>query len=231
MAASKDYYRTLGLSCDATTAEIRKVYLLLAHEWHPDKNPGNEDVATEIFKGIGEAYTVLIDRRARREYDAGVTAPRGSHVGRHDVAFYHELYQTVSADAVKEEFMHFVHSHRDMFGKGLPIRTLLSVSERDLMQGSTLQLRLNRREPCRMCSGRGELMQQACPDCRGTARQKYWSTVAVHIPAGTRHGDVIAVEGEGNAGFKGFPAGDLLVRVVEESTGVCDRQIPGEQPA
>jgi DnaJ-class molecular chaperone len=79
-----------------------------------------------------------------------------------------------------------------------------------------MELLLNRREACRMCRGTGEIKGASCPDCRGTARKKYETTVAVVIPPGTRHGDVITVAGGGNAGFKGFPAGDLIMRVTAE---------------
>ena len=52
MSRTRDYCKVLGISCDVTSAEIRKAYLRLAHEWHPDKSPGNDDVAEEMFKEI-----------------------------------------------------------------------------------------------------------------------------------------------------------------------------------
>jgi len=216
MACTKDYYRILGVSRDVTGREIRKAYLRLAREWHPDKNPGNEDVAEEMFKEIGEAYAVLSDEKSRRSYDAGVSLDRTVGARRRDLRFYYDLYRTVSADPIKESYMNFMQAHRDMLGNGLPIRTLVRVSEHDLMHGTTVELLLNRREPCRMCRGTGEIRGASCPDCRGTARKKYESAVAVVIPPGTHHGDVITVAGEGNAGFKGFPAGDLILRIVQD---------------
>jgi len=220
MAWKKDYYRVLGISRDVTSAEIRKAYLRLAHEWHPDKNPGNETVAEEVFKEIGEAYAVLSDEQSRQAYDTGVPLDRTLAARRRDVRFYHDLYRTVSADPIKESFMSFMQVHREMLGKGLPIRMLVRVLEQELMNGTTLKLRVNRREPCKMCRGTGEIKVACCPDCRGTARKKYESIVAVVIPPGTRHGDVITLKGEGNAGFKGFPAGDLIICIIEE---VIDR--------
>ena len=70
-----------------------------------------------------------------------------------------------------------------------------------------------------MCRGRGQLLGQPCPDCRRTGRRKYESTVEVRVPPGTRHGDVITLKGEGNAGFKGFPPGDLVVCIMDERLG------------
>jgi len=63
---NKDYYKTLGISEDATAEEIKKTYRKLAFQYHPDRNPGNE----EMMKEINEAYAVLSDPRKRREYDS-----------------------------------------------------------------------------------------------------------------------------------------------------------------
>ena len=50
---------TLGLEKGATKAQARKAYLNLARKWHPDKNIGNEEKATEKFKKLKEAWDVL----------------------------------------------------------------------------------------------------------------------------------------------------------------------------
>jgi len=71
-------------------------------------------------------------------------------------------------------------------------------------------------------------MGQPCPTCDGTARQRYETTVKLSVPPGTFHGDLITVPSEGNAGFKGFPAGDLLVRVVEDRIGATEKPLLSE---
>jgi len=63
---TKDYYKTLGVSEDATSEEIKKTYRKLAFQYHPDRNPGNE----ETMKEVNEAYAVLSDPGKRREYDS-----------------------------------------------------------------------------------------------------------------------------------------------------------------
>lgn len=63
---NKDYYKTLSIGEDTTAEEIKKTYRKLAFQYHPDRNPGNE----EMMKEINEAYAVLSDPGKRREYDS-----------------------------------------------------------------------------------------------------------------------------------------------------------------
>jgi DnaJ-class molecular chaperone len=66
----KDYYKTLGVSKEASKDEIKKAYRKLAHQYHPDKNPNNKE-AEDRFKEIAEAYEVLADDQKRKDYDSG----------------------------------------------------------------------------------------------------------------------------------------------------------------
>jgi DnaJ-class molecular chaperone len=62
----KDYYKVLGVSEDASADEIKKTYRKLAFKYHPDRNPGKE----EMMKELNEAYAVLSDSTKRSEYDS-----------------------------------------------------------------------------------------------------------------------------------------------------------------
>lgn len=75
----RDYYKTLGVSKDATDKDIRKAYRKLARKWHPDQKKGDAK-AEARFKEIGEAFAVLNDKEQRERYDAiramGAGGPR-----------------------------------------------------------------------------------------------------------------------------------------------------------
>ena len=64
----KDYYKTLGVSRNATDDEIKQAYRKLAMKYHPDRNPGNKE-AEDKFKDINEANEVLSDAKKRTRYD------------------------------------------------------------------------------------------------------------------------------------------------------------------
>jgi DnaJ-class molecular chaperone len=65
--ASSDYYQILGISKNATEAEIKRAYRKLALQYHPDRNKGKE--AEEKFKEVNKAYEVLSDTQKRQTYD------------------------------------------------------------------------------------------------------------------------------------------------------------------
>jgi len=63
-----NYYEILGVSPDASQAEIKKSFRNLALQHHPDKNK-NSDESKQKFMRIIEAYEVLSDEQARKNYD------------------------------------------------------------------------------------------------------------------------------------------------------------------
>jgi len=64
-----DYYSILGLQKSASKEDVKKAYKKLAKQWHPDKNPDNQEEATRKFKEVSEAYQILVDDSKRRAYD------------------------------------------------------------------------------------------------------------------------------------------------------------------
>lgn len=69
-------------------------------------------------------------------------------------------------------------------------------------------------QTCPQCSGRGTAVSDPCGDCRGAGQVRYDKTLSVRIPAGVDTGDRIRLNGEGEPGEPGAPAGDLYVQIV-----------------
>jgi len=61
MTATEQYYKILGLRPTAMPNDIKRAYRRLALKYHPDKNPGNEEIMTRRFIAINQAYSTLID--------------------------------------------------------------------------------------------------------------------------------------------------------------------------
>ena len=64
---------------------------------------------------------------------------------------------------------------------------------------------------CPTCQGRGETIEDPCQTCRGTGRITKERTLSVSSPPGVEDGTRIRLAGEGEAGLRGGPAGDLYI--------------------
>ncbi len=70
---------------------------------------------------------------------------------------------------------------------------------------------------CPSCQGRGEKIENPCASCHGTGRTTKERTLSVNIPAGVEDGTRIRLAGEGEAGVRGGPAGDLYIFLAVKS--------------
>lgn len=64
---------------------------------------------------------------------------------------------------------------------------------------------------CPACQGAGQIIKERCPDCRGQGRVEREHTIELRIPPGVDTGTRLRVQGEGEPGANGGPAGDLYV--------------------
>ncbi|MNV04375.1 Chaperone protein DnaJ [compost metagenome] len=68
-------------------------------------------------------------------------------------------------------------------------------------------------QACHNCDGRGQIIAKPCHTCHGNGRVEEDKVLSVKVPAGVDTGDRIRLQGEGEAGPAGTPAGDLYVEV------------------
>ncbi|KQN01629.1 MULTISPECIES: molecular chaperone DnaJ [Sphingomonas] len=64
---------------------------------------------------------------------------------------------------------------------------------------------------CPVCNGAGEVIADPCPDCRGEGRVEKTKTLSINVPPGVDEGTRIRMSGEGEAGARGAPSGDLYI--------------------
>jgi molecular chaperone DnaJ len=98
--------------------------------------------------------------------------------------------------------------------------------------GGTGQLRQVSRSPfgqfvniqtCPSCRGEGSVAKEPCPACAGEGSTHGSKNVEVKIPAGVATGNYIRLEGQGDAGVRGGPAGDLIILIEEIEDDVFER--------
>jgi molecular chaperone DnaJ len=70
--------------------------------------------------------------------------------------------------------------------------------------------------PCPTCGGEGRVIPSPCPVCRGDGRTRTDRTVTVEVPPGVSSENYLTLRGQGHAGPRGGPAGDLVVMIEVE---------------
>jgi molecular chaperone DnaJ len=82
--------------------------------------------------------------------------------------------------------------------------------QQEVVQNTAFGRIVNRRV-CSACNGQGQIIKDKCNTCHGSGKVKKQRTISLNIPAGVDDGAQLRVSGEGEAGTKGGPPGDLYV--------------------
>lgn len=253
MATQVDYYEQLGVSRDADGATIKSAYRRLAMEYHPDRNPGDEEAEAK-FKACNEAYECLKDPQKRAAYDrfGHAAFQNGGGGGGPGDGFsaFSDIFESMFGDD-------FMGSGRGRGGgrdirRGADLRYDYEISLEEAYHGKDAELTLDVLATCETCEGTGaapgtgaqtcgtcaghgkvraqqgffmiertcpschgmgQVISEPCGDCRGEGRVDQTKSLDVKIPPGVDDGTRIRVSGEGEAGARGGPAGDLYIFV------------------
>ncbi|UCD30833.1 MAG: molecular chaperone DnaJ, partial [Desulfobacterales bacterium] len=204
----RDYYEVLGLSRNASEAEIKKAFKRLAMKHHPDRNPDDEG-AVEKFKEAKEAYEVLADAQKRAAYDqfghagvegAGMGGPGGFGGG----ASFSDIFGDVFGDIFGGGRGGARGGSRAYRGDDLQYNLELSLEE--AVAGTKVDIRIPTHVKCEECDGSGAKqgttpttcstcggvgqvrmqqgffsLQQTCPRCHGKGKM-------ITDPCGACHG-------------------------------------------
>lgn len=196
MAAKRDYYEVLGVSRDATNAQIAEAYRKLAMKHHPDKNPG-DDTAVEKFKEAAEAFEVLNHAEKRAQYDRyGHAGLAGGAPQFHDVGDIFEAFGDIFGGGMFGDLFGSTRSRgRRRVHRGADVRCEVTLDLLEAARGVDKTVEFQRHEACsechgsgarpgtepetcRYCGGRGHVVQSSgifsvqttCPSCRGAGK-------------------------------------------------------------
>jgi curved DNA-binding protein len=184
----KDYYKILGIERSATQDDIKKAFRKLAHEYHPDKNKGNEE-ASKKFKEASEAYSVLGDENKRKQYDTFGQAGAGFNPGQNpfgqgfngfDFSQFTQNGQNFEFD-LGDIFAEFFGGGGRRPRRGMNITYDVQISFKESVFGLEKDITVNKEK------------------------------LTVKIPPGIESGQGLRIQGKGEDGPGG--RGDLIVRV------------------
>jgi len=253
--SKRDFYEILGVSKNASEAELKKAFRKAAHKYHPDRNPDNPEAESK-FKEAKEAYEILSDAQKRAAYDqfghAGVDPSAGGFGGgAAGASSFSDIFGDVFGDIFGGGGGGGARGGQRV-RRGADLRYNLTLSLEDAVQGTTVnievptevkcetcngsgakkgsspvtcstcgghgQVRMQQgffslQQTCPHCGGTGQMIKDPCGDCRGTGHVHKRKKLQVKVPAGVDTGDRIRLSGEGEAGERGAPAGDLYVQI------------------
>jgi len=188
----EDYYEILGVSKNATAAEIKKAYRKKAIEFHPDKNP-DDKVAEANFKKAAEAYEILGNQEKRVKYDqyghAAFEGGQGFGGGMNMDDIFSQFGDIFGSAFGGGGFGGgFGGGQRRVKGSDMRIRVKLSLEE--IANGIEKKIKVPRKvqapgvqySSCTTCNGQGQVMKIAntilgrmqtssvCPTCGGSGK-------------------------------------------------------------
>ena len=186
--SKKDYYELLGVSKDASEADIKKAFRKLAIKYHPDKNRDNPEEAEKKFKEINEAYSVLSDKDKRAQYDQfGPDAFQNGGAGAGGFGGFGGFGQGgFGQGGFQGDFSGFGDIFDSFFGggraqrqngpeRGADLRYDLDITFKQAVFGDETEIQIPKDDTCDHCHGNGAepgSKVDTCPECHGTGQQR-----------------------------------------------------------
>ena len=219
-------YTILGVTKDATDAEIKRVYRKLARQYHPDRNP-DDAAAEEKFKSIQSAYDKIGTKESRKEYD---NRDRMSDIFGNGSPFSGFGGGFSGGVDIGDIFSQFVggrgRNHNTMnrqrernenitgneIYKGSDIESALDISLSDAISGTEIKFNHRRLKICKKCNGRTFGTTKTCGECNALGITTRESTITVKVPPGAEQGQQLRLKKMGNEHPNGEP-GDLIINI------------------
>lgn len=171
---TKDLYAVLGLSKNASVADVKAAYRKLSKEWHPDKHKGDKK-AEERFKEINQAYEVLGDETKKKQYDQfGTTGgPGGGFGGGQGFGGFDFSGQGFGDLGDIFESFFGGRGGRRQTDRGDDRQAAIRVTLEDVLHGMEREITIDGLVRCATCDGKGAAAGtdlETCDTCNGTGQ-------------------------------------------------------------
>jgi len=182
---TEDFYDILGVSRDASEAEIEEAYREAVRQYHPDVS--NEPDAEEKFKKAKTAKEVLTDEEKRKQYDqlgherfveaekrGGVGGGRGGRGGGGDPFGGGAGGPFGDMQDIFDQFFGGGGRSSNRPRAGNDLKTGMRIDLETAYEGATKEISVTRPEQCGECNGRGHppgTDSRTCPECDGRGQQ------------------------------------------------------------
>jgi len=203
----------------------RERYDRYGHSGINDNDFNFDDFAQGGFGGFDDIFDMFFGGRGGRS-----SRRRGPQKGS-DLQYRMEItFEEAAFGAEKEITIPRTESCETCGGSGAKPGTDVKTCPK--CDGSG-QIRVTQRTPfgqftqtktCDRCGGTGKIVKTPCPDCNGTGKQRRHRNLTVNIPAGVDDGNRLRMAGEGEAGEKGAPSGDLYIIINVKPHDIFERK-------
>lgn len=189
-----DPYKTLGVSRDASAADIRKAYRGLAKKNHPDLHPGDKG-AEQRFKDIASAYGIVGDDTKRALFDSGKIDGTGAEQHQQPPRESYRQHAEAQPGFKYEQHWSGDGADDDLFAE------LFGRSTRATSRGSDVNYTF------------AVEFLEAINGAKKRVVMADGRTLDITIPAGLKDGQTLRLRGQGQPGASGAEPGDVLVEI------------------
>ncbi len=238
---NRDLYKILEIDYNAETAEIKAAYRRLVRLYHPDVAGKNSDEekfkeiqeAYEVLSNSDkrQKYDIVhgfYKEKLKKNFEKNKEENKKNYsefIKQTKTKINNEIKQEKKesfSQSINEALDSLFHTQNKRNEKsqtkssplpadGEDIRTDVSISPIEAIEGAIRKVNILHTESCPTCSGRRFLNGEQCSVCNGTGQIQSQKKITVKIPKGVKQGSKVRIRKEGNKGQNGGENGDLYL--------------------
>lgn len=182
-----NHYDTLKVSRNASKEDIKRSYKRLALEFHPDVNPGSNQLVT-----INEAYSILINDEKRAQYDYGLELLKLKNdnncgfkeaVKSVEISIKESIFgcqYAVFIGDIERSVCNNCNGKRSKHDRKMPCNSCLGTGKQTILNHNLVNSWIE----CELCHGFGDIPLSPCARCNGSGLTNSDRYITVNIPPG-----------------------------------------------